>query len=363
MPPITSHCNFPQGKKIYIAGHRGLVGSALMRALTTAGVDPVDLIVRTHDELDLTNQQAVKNFFAEEQPDYVILAAARVGGIHANDAFAAEFIHDNLLIQANVIDAACRNGCKRLLFLGSSCIYPKLAPQPLKEEYLLTGALEASNQWYAIAKIAGVKMCQAYRKQYGFDAISAMPTNLYGPGDNYDLENSHVLPAMIRKFHLAKLAMAGDVAAIGNDELRHGLIPAETLHGLGLQRLTGNKFQIGDRPPQVILWGTGSPYRELMHVDDMADACLFLLTRPASEDSRELLVNIGTGKDLTIRDLAMLVKQIVGFNGALVWDRDRPDGTPRKLLDVSRLHALGWRTGGSLCQGIMATYDAFLTPR
>lgn len=291
--------------KIFVAGHRGLVGSAIVRRLQAAGFD--HLLLRSSAELDLCNQAAVEAFFAREKPAYLFLAAARVGGIHANDSRAAEFIRDNLMIQTNVIDSAWRNGVKRLLFLGSSCIYPKFAPQPMSEECLLTGPLEPTNQWYAIAKIAGIKMCQAYRRQYGFDAISAMPTNLYGPGDNYDLLGSHVLPALIRKFHLAGLAGAGEIQAVLADERRYGPIPDDILFNLGLRR-SGNTLLAapGSAQPKVVLWGSGSPYREFLHVDDMADACLFLMNRQdhaqASDSNQQShLYNVGVGHDITIR--------------------------------------------------------------
>jgi len=296
--------------RVYVAGHRGLVGSAIVRQLEKEGFG--HLILRTSSELDLRNQAAADVFFAEEKPEYVFLAAARVGGIHANSIYPADFIRDNLQIQTNVVDAAWRHGVKKLAFLGSSCIYPKMAPQPLKEESLLTGSLEPTNEWYAIAKIAGIKMCQAYRRQYGFNAICAMPTNLYGPNDNFDLETSHVLPAMIRKFHEAK--------AQGHAE--------------------------------VTLWGTGSPKREFLHVDDLADASLFLMQHYDSEE----IINIGVGEDVTIRELAGMIQTIVGFEGNVVWDDTKPDGTPRKLLDVSRLHGLGWQARMPLTGGIADVY-------
>lgn len=300
--------------KIYVAGHRGLVGSAICRALTQAGCTQV--LTRNHAELDLTNQAAVNDFFAQERPELVFLAAAKVGGIHANNTQPADFIRDNLLIQTNIIDAARRHGTKKLLFLGSSCIYPKFAPQPMQEEHLLTGPLEATNEWYAIAKIAGIKLCQAYRRQYGFDAISLMPTNLYGPGDNFDLHSSHVLPALIRKFHEAKV------------------------HEL----------------PEVEIWGSGTPQREFLHVDDLAAACLFLM----AEYSGEQIINVGSGQEVSIAALAELVREIVGFTGGLRYNSTMPDGTPRKLLDVSRLRALGWQSSISLREGIASTYAWFL---
>lgn len=303
-----------QAAKVYVAGHRGLVGAALCRALTAQGF--TNQITRTHRELDLTRQQTVDDFFRTERPDYVFLAAARVGGIHANNTFPADFIRDNLLIQSHVIDAAHRHGTKKLLFLGSSCIYPKLAAQPMREDCLLTGPLEPTNEWYAVAKIAGIKMCQAYRRQYGFDAISLMPTNLYGPGDNFDLETSHVLPALIRKFHEAKS--------------------------------TGNK--------EVEVWGTGTPRREFLHVDDLADACLFLMTAYNAGE----LINVGVGTDLTIAELAAAVARVTDYTGTIRYNTAMPDGTPQKLLDVSKLFSLGWRPRLDLDQGLTSTYQWFL---
>jgi GDP-L-fucose synthase len=300
--------------RVYVAGHRGLVGAAIVRRLERAGFS--NLILRTHAELDLRSQAAVDAFFAAERPEYVYLAAARVGGIHANNSYPADFIRDNLQIQTNVIDAAWRNGTQKLLFLGSSCIYPKLAPQPLHEDSLLTGPLEPTNQWYAIAKIAGIKTCEAYRRQHGFDAISAMPTNLYGPGDNFSLENSHVLPALMRKFHEAKTSGAAE----------------------------------------VVVWGTGSPRREFLYVDDLADAALFLMRNYSAEE----LVNVGCGQDLTILELAQTVAEVVGFQGRLRFDASKPDGTPRKLLDVSRLSALGWKAQVPLRDGLERTYRWYL---
>jgi GDP-L-fucose synthase len=298
---------------IYVAGHRGLVGAAVVRALRQQGHR--NLLLRTHAELDLTDQRTVREFFDRERPHAVIMAAARVGGIHANSTRPAMFIRDNLLIQDNVIDAAHRSGVAKFVFLGSSCIYPKLAPQPIKEEYLLTGPLEPTNEWYAIAKIAGIKMCQAYRREFGFNAISLMPTNLYGPGDNFDLQNSHVLPALIRRFHEAKLR--------GDDTLS--------------------------------VWGTGTPRREFLHVDDLADAVVYLLNTYEDEG----IVNIGWGEDVTIRQLAELVMAVSGYQGRLVFDPSKPDGTPRKLLDTSRLTTLGWWPKIQLKAGIESTYAWF----
>jgi len=299
---------------IFVAGHRGLVGSAIVRRLQSSGFERV--ITRGSSELDLRNQAATERFFAEERPEWVFLAAAKVGGIHANATYPATFITDNLQIQTNVIDAAYRHGTRKLMFLGSSCIYPKLAPQPIAESSLLTGPLEPTNEWYAIAKIAGLKLCQAYRRQYGFNAISVMPTNMYGPGDNFDLEKSHVLPALLRKFHEAKLRGDG----------------------------------------KTVIWGTGTPRREFLHVDDLAAACLFLMETYESED----IVNIGWGKDVSIRELAEMIRDIVGFNGELEFDASKPDGTPRKLLDVTRLNGLGWTPTISLQEGIASTYRWFL---
>jgi GDP-L-fucose synthase len=295
-----------KNSKIYVAGHRGMVGSALLRGLRSNGFD--NLIFRKSSELDLRDQAAVNEFFRKERPDYVFLAAAKVGGILANNVYRADFLYENLMIQSNVIHAAYKTEVKKLMFLGSSCIYPKLAPQPLKEEYLLTDLLEPTNEPYAIAKIAGIKMCDAYRAQYGCNFISAMPTNLYGPNDNYDLQNSHVLPALIRKFLTAKK---------NND-------------------------------PSVILWGTGSPLREFMHADDLAAACLFLM----DTFNEEGFVNVGTGEDLAIRELAEMIKNIVGYEGDIIQDTTKPDGTPRKLMDVSKLHKMGWQHRISLEDGI-----------
>jgi GDP-L-fucose synthase len=300
--------------KIYVAGHRGMVGSAILRKLQAEGYS--NLVIRSSQELDLRNQQAVADFFNSEKPDYVFLAAAKVGGIVANNTYRADFLYENLAIQNNVIHQAYLLGVKKLLFLGSSCIYPKLAPQPLKEEYLLTGLLEPTNEPYAIAKIAGIKLCDAYRDQYGCNFISVMPTNLYGYNDNYHPENSHVLPALIRKFHEAKTSGG----------------------------------------TSVTVWGTGSPLREFLFADDLADACYFLM----QEYNEAGLVNIGTGHDLSIKDLALLIKKVVGFTGDLVFDTSKPDGTPRKLLDVSKLHILGWKNRIALQEGLALAYQDFL---
>ena len=300
--------------KIYVAGHRGLVGSAIVRNLQNKGY--TNIIYRTHKELDLINQEAVRTFFQEEKPEYVFLAAAKVGGIHANNTYPADFIYDNLMIQNNVIKAAHDFEVKKLLFLGSTCIYPKMAPQPIKEEYLLTGALEETNEAYAIAKIAGLEMCKFFKRQYGDNFISCMPTNLYGPNDNFDFKNSHVLPALIRKFHEAK---------VNNSEV-------------------------------VEVWGTGTPLREFLYVDDMADACVFLMENYEGEQH----VNIGTGEEVSIRELAETIKKVVGFEGELVFNTDMPDGTPRKLTTVDKLHGLGWKHKVSLNEGIKLAYNWFL---
>lgn len=301
-----------KASKIYIAGHRGMVGSALVRKLEQEGYS--NIVTRTSKDLDLRNQQAVADFFAQEKPDYVFLAAAKVGGIVANNTYRAEFIYDNLMMESNIIHHSYLNGVKKLLFLGSSCIYPKLAPQPLKEEYLLSGYLEHTNQPYAVAKIAGIELCDSYRAQYGCNFISAMPTNLYGPNDNYDLEKSHVLPAMLRKFITAK---------------RNNL-------------------------PEVELWGTGSPRREFLHVDDLATACLHLM----EHYSEQGLVNIGTGEDVTIKELAELIQGIVGYTGSIRWNTDKPDGTPRKLMDVSKINSFGWKASIDLPTGIKMVYES-----
>jgi GDP-L-fucose synthase len=307
--------------KIYIAGHRGMVGSAIVRKLTKDGY--TNIVVRTSSELDLRDQQAVAQFFATEKPDYVFLAAAKVGGIMANVTYPAEFLYDNLQIQNNIIHQSYVCGVKKLLFLGSSCIYPRDCPQPMKEEYLLTGPLESTNEPYAIAKIAGIKLCQSYNRQYGTNFIAVMPTNLYGPNDNYDLETSHVLPALIRKFH---------------DAVQSGA-------------------------PTVEVWGSGAPRREFLHVDDMADASVFLINTfsPTKEQNEagEVFFNVGTGTDITIKELATLLQEVSGFQGEIVWNVDRPDGTPEKLLDMSRLHGLGWKHDISLREGVAEVYGAY----
>ena len=300
--------------RIYIAGHRGMVGGAILRNLTKKGF--ANIVTKTSAELDLRNQSAVDNFFATEKPAYVFVAAAKVGGIYANNTFRADFIYDNLMIESNIIHAAYKNEVKKLMFLGSTCIYPKMAPQPLKEDYLLTGTLEYTNEPYAIAKIAGIKLCEAFRSQYGCNFISVMPTNLYGIGDNYDLKNSHVLPALIRKMHEAKI----------------------------------------NNRAEMEVWGTGTPKREFLYADDLADACYFLMTNY----NEAQLVNVGTGEDLSINELASLIKEIVGYNGKIVFDASKPDGTFRKLMDVSKLHQLGWKHTVELKDGIKLAYEDFL---
>ena len=334
-------------KRIYVAGHRGLVGSAVIRRLERMGLE--DVITRSHAELDLTDQKSVSEFFFEYRPEIVFLAAAKVGGILANATYRGEFIYENLMIQTNVLHQAHLAGVQRLIFLASSCIYPKHAAQPIKEEYLLTGPLEPTNSPYAVAKIAGVEMCDAYNKQYGTSYLPVMPTNLYGPGDNFDLETSHVLPALIRKFHLAKLALKNDLEAISKDEARFGKIPGEVRTSLGLD-------ESGKRVTRVELWGTGAPKREFLHVDDMADACI----RLAMESQTRELINIGTGEDLSIAELAEIVARVVGYEGDIYFDHTKPDGTPRKLLDVSRLFETGWRPEIALEQGIAETYKWYL---
>jgi GDP-L-fucose synthase len=338
--------------KIYIAGHRGLVGSAIHRRLQADEYH--NLITRTHADLDLTNQAAVNAFFEKEKPEYVFLAAAKVGGIGGNSAYPADFIYVNLAIQNNVLHAAWQYNVKKLLLLGSSCIYPKHCPQPMREEHLLSGYLEPTNEPYAVAKIAGIKMCQAFNRQYGTRFISVMPTNLYGLNDNYDLETSHVLPAMIRKFHLAKLALKGDWETIQRDEATYGTIPADIKTALGIDTAFGKPLK--DHPgPEVILWGSGTPRRELLHSDDLADACLFLMN--TYEDSE--IINIGYGKDFTVAELAAAAARAVGYDGPIKWDTTKPDGTPLKLLDHSRLESLGWTPKIDLDTGIRSTYAAY----
>ena len=336
--------------KIYVAGHRGLVGSAILRKLEAGGYK--NIITRPHAKLDLLRQDRVEAFLKEEKPEYVFLAAARVGGIWGNNIYPAQFIYENLAIQSNIIHASYQSEVKKLLFLGSSCIYPKHCPQPIKEEYLLSNYLESTNEPYAIAKIAGIKMCQSYNRQYGTRYISVMPNNLYGPNDNFDLETSHVLPALIRKFHLAKLAAAGDLKAIIKDETVFGPIPDDIKKSIGIDPSTNQPFDRSTNQPSVIIWGTGAPRREFLYVDDLADACVFLMKH---YDESEI-INIGWGRDQTILDLAEMVSDVVGFKGDIKWDATRPDGTPQKLLDVSRLANLGWQPKITLEDGIREVY-------
>ena len=381
------HSSFlPPHSRIFLAGHAGMVGSAIYRRLRADNYSRI--ITRSHDELDLVNQSAVRHFFENEKIDAVILAAAKVGGIHANDTRRAEFIFENIMIQANVVHAAYRSGVQRLLFLGSSCIYPKYAEQPMSEEQLLTGSLESTNEPYAIAKIAGIKLCESYNRQYGTHYRSVMPTNLYGPNDNFDLKDSHVLPALIRKFHLAKLACNGDWGSIQKDQALFGPIPLDLQQEL--KKSSGSRGSDSRRPPAVLLWGSGRPKREFLHVDDLASACLLLFNlgdeayaaacavsvdpsdRPARKRHSGLSncgpekrnpvshINVGSGKDFHIAELAEIVQEVVGYDGAVSWDRSMPDGTPRKLLDISRLTRLGWAPRISLREGIKSTYEWYL---
>lgn len=345
-----------------------MVGSAIVRKLLASGHNKDALILKSHAELDLTNQVAVRDLFRNEKIDYIVLAAAKVGGIHANNSYPADFIYSNLMIQTNVIHEAYKAGIENLLFLGSSCIYPKFAPQPIKEEYLLTGELEPTNEPYALAKIAGIKMCESYNRQYGTSYYSVMPTNLYGPGDNFHLENSHVLPAMIRKYHLAKLAMQGDLQAIQHDEVTYGPIPLNIKESIGLSsdssHLTPQAAQA-----HVVLWGTGQTCREFLHVDDMADACLFIMNmekscftehKPLTALTPLSFLNIGTGKDQSIAKTAKIIQELTGFTGETIYDTKRPDGTPKKLLDTTRINNLGWRPHFNLKEGLQNTYQWYL---
>jgi len=339
--------------KIYVAGHRGLVGSALVRKLVETGYN--NIITRTHSELDLTQQGEVEKFFEKEKPEYVFLAAAKVGGIYANNTYKAEFIYQNIMIAANVINSSYKYGVKKLLNLGSSCIYPRDAKQPMKEEYLLTGALESTNEPYAIAKIAAIKLCRYYNEQYGTNFISVMPTNLYGCEDNFDFENSHVLPALLRRIYLAKLFMENDFGKIKKNLDYHK-------KAAGARYLQASEKEVAEEleknliyKDRVAIWGTGTPYREFLFSDDLADACLFLMEKYDAGDIGEI-INIGTGKDITIKALAELIKNIVGYKGALVFDSSKPDGTPRKLLDVSRLNSLGWKERVTLEDGVGAVF-------
>jgi GDP-L-fucose synthase len=343
------HPTLPKDAFIYVAGHRGMVGSAIVRRLQAEGYSRI--ITRTHAELDLIDQRAVVEFFRGEKIDAVFMAAAKVGGIHSNNTYRADFIYENLMVECNVIQAAVQSGVQRLLFLGSSCIYPRSCPQPMREEYLLSGYLEPTNEPYAVAKIAGIKLCESYNRQYGTQYRSVMPTNLYGPNDNFHLENSHVLPAMLRKFHLAKLAGQGDLEGIRRDEERSGPAPKDVREAL----------------PHVRLWGTGVSRREFLHVDDMAAACVFVMQLSdnqygqACADGEVSHLNVGCGKDNSIRELATIIRKAVGFQGEVDWDSSKPDGMPQKLLDVSRLCGLGWSPQIDLVDGIRLTYDWYRT--
>lgn len=370
--PLTPH------SCIFVAGHRGMVGSAIVRKLQAEGF--TNIITKTHSELDLTSQSEVRDFFQNQKIDYVVLAAAKVGGIYANNTYPADFIYQNLMIQTNVIHEAYKSGVEHLLFLGSSCIYPKMCPQPMKEEYLLSGYLEPTNEPYAIAKIAGIKMCESYNRQYGTHYRAVMPTNLYGPGDNYHLENSHVIPAMIRKYHLAKLALEGNLKAIQEDEKRYGKIPQDIKNALCLKP-DSSDFVEGYNPgsphssritPHVLLWGTGQARREFLHVDDMASACYHVMQlspqsfnlgtgcAPYTSHLTPHFLNIGTGKDTTIRATANLISEIVGFNGETIYDADKPDGTLRKLLDTSRINSKGWEPTFTFRNGLTNAYSWYL---
>lgn len=349
-----------KASRIYVAGHRGLAGSAIMRELQGHGY--TNLVVRTHTELDLEDAAATRRFFEQERPEIVFLAAAKVGGIHANNTYPADFLMSNLLIEANICRAAHAAKVNRMIFLGSSCIYPRDCPQPIKEEYLLTGPLEATNRPYALAKIAGIEMCWSYNRQYGTKWLAAMPTNLYGPGDNYDLNNSHVLPALIRKIHLAKLAQQGDIAGIERDEALHGNIPDNLKAALA----PSSEPSVLAPQSSVVLWGSGTPKREFLHVDDLARALIFLATLDDTrynalvEPSRCPLINVGSGDDLTIRELAELIAKIACFQGDLIQDTSKPDGTMRKVLDVSKIQALGWRAKIPLTDGLSRTYQDYV---
>lgn len=365
--------------KIYVAGHNGMVGSAITRKLREDGYD--NLVYTPYPPFDLTDQKTVADFFRKEKPEYVFLAAAKVGGIVANNKYRAQFIYENLMIQNNIIHQSYMHGVKKLLFLGSSCIYPKNCPQPIREEYMLTDELEYTNEPYAIAKIAGIKMCESYNIQYGTNFISVMPTNLYGPNDNYNLETSHVLPAMIRKMHLGKCLERNDWEGILKDLAKYPIEgitdKSETSEILSVMRKYGiqSNRQPESRtqdPVTITLWGTGSPYREFLHVDDVADACVFVMNNvdfndlippsalsPQPSALKNTHINIGTGKDLTIKDLAILIKDIIGFRGEIVWDDSKPDGTPRKLLDVSKISSLGWKEKVGLEDGIRGVYEKY----
>jgi GDP-L-fucose synthase len=350
--------------KIYIAGHNGMVGSAIRRHLSNQL--NVELIYRSHHELDLTNQVAVNDFFMREKPDQVYLAAAKVGGIYANNTFPADFIYKNLMIQSNVINAAHENGVQKLLFLGSSCIYPRLATQPMTEEALLTNTLEPTNEPYAIAKIAGIKLCESYNRQYGRDYRSVMPTNLYGPGDNYHLENSHVLPALIRKFHLAKLALESNIEGILEDQKKYGAIPKDILRMIGLnENLSITLDSRFIKEPEVVIWGSGTPFREFLYVDDMAAASIYVMNLENSVYEKNIQpmlshINVGCGYDMTIKEAANIVSGVIGYHGNIVFDNSKPDGPPRKLMNSSRLFKLGWKPQISFKDGINFAYQNYM---
>ncbi len=376
MPRQKNETTMHKDSRIYIAGHLGMVGSAIHRKLRSEGHH--DFVLRSFEDLDLRRQEQVEDFFQAERPDYVIVAAAKVGGIVANDTYRAEFIYENLMIQNNIIHAAWQHGVKKLLFLGSSCIYPKNAPQPIKEDYLLTGVLEPTNEPYAIAKIAGIKMCESYYRQYGCEFISVMPTNLYGPNDNYNLETSHVLPALIRKMHLAKCLENNDWQSIREDLVKRPLDQTHRevekqwsekelinlLEKRGITCKNDAALQDSGSPVRLTLWGSGKVYREFLHVDDMADACVHIMQHVSAEtlytQLKQTHINIGTGKDLAIKDLAEKTKNIVGFRGNIQWDQSKPDGTPKKQLDVSLLNNLGWQPTIGLEKGIDNVYKHYL---
>jgi len=344
--------------KIYVAGHKGLVGSAIIRELKELGYQ--NIVIRTHKELDLTQQKDTEAFFEQQKPECVFLAAAKVGGILANSTYKADFIYQNIMIAANVIHSSFKYGVKKLLNFGSSCIYPKFAPQPLEEEYLLTNTLEQTNEPYAIAKISAIKLCRYYNEQYGTNFISVMPTNLYGPNDNFDMETSHVLPALLRKFHLAKLFQEENFEGIKKDFKKHGSLSNKDIEIMTKEDIITILNNFGITSQNIILWGSGSPYREFLHVDDLADACIFLMQKYNSKDIGEF-INIGTGKDIQIKKLACLIKEVVSYKGEIKWDTSKPDGTPKKLLNIERINNLGWKCNVKLVDGIKATYESYIT--
>ena len=347
-----------KNEKIFLAGHKGLVGSAIFRRLKKEGF--TNIITKNHSELDLCNQAQTYTFFEKEKPDYVILAAAKVGGIMANSKYPAGFIYDNLMIACNVIDASYKSGVKKLLNLGSSCIYPRMAPQPMKEDCLLTSELEKTNEAYALAKISAIKLCRYYNQQYGTNFISVMPTNQYGIGDNYNMETAHLLPMLLRRFHLAKMLKAGDFESIKKDlkEYKLGWGLDENLDLDSEKSITETLAEIGAYPDKVIVWGDGSPFREMMSSDDLADACFYLMQNKDYNEIGEL-VNITDGTDIQLKDLIYMVKEIVGFDGKLVWDKTKPNGTPRKLMDATKIKSLGWNPKIELCEGITSTYENY----